>query len=69
MGIPLDDDTTLYTLSIVDDHINVAQEIDDKKYMTQDLQLPTGKSIKHGSVYKHLEIKITKSTCKLTFFQ
>lgn len=35
MGIPLDEDTTLYTLQFADDQIIMAQEIEDIEYMTR----------------------------------
>lgn len=37
MGIPLDDEYTVYTLSFADDQVVVAQDIDDIEYMTRKL--------------------------------
>ncbi|XP_030757829.1 uncharacterized protein LOC115883613 [Sitophilus oryzae] len=37
MGLPVDDDTTVYTLSFGDDWAVVAQDIDDLEYMTRNL--------------------------------
>lgn len=37
MGTPLDEETTLYTLSFADDQIVIAQDVDDLNYMTRKL--------------------------------
>jgi len=37
MGIPVDDDSTVYTLSFADDQAVAAQDIDDIEYMTRKL--------------------------------